>query len=303
MKITLATRRSALALAQSRQVAAALEAANPGLTVEELHVVTEGDRVTDRPLAAIGGKGLFVKEIEEALLDGRADLAVHSMKDLPAELAPGLRLAAVPERASPYDLFIARGGGDLDALPAGAHLGTSSRRRELQLKALRPDLRVSPLRGNVDTRLRRLREGDYDAIVLAAAGLARLGLSVDGASLEGRVVPAVAQGALALETRDGDDAVTAAVRRLHHRGSSVETAAERGLMRALGGSCTLPLGALALWDEARGLLSIEGYLAREDGSVSVRDSLRDAARDEAEAEALGRRLAERLRARRDGEGG
>lgn len=300
MKITLATRRSALALSQSRAVATALIAANPGLEVIELQVVTEGDRVTDRPLAAIGGKGLFVKEIEQAVCEGRADLAVHSMKDLPVELAPGLCLAAVPERESPYDLLIGREPTELRALRHGAHVGTSSRRRELQLLALRPDLVISPLRGNIDTRLSRLGEGRYDAIVLAAAGVSRLGLKTQGVSLEGLVVPAIAQGALALETRADDQETIRVVRALHHRPTALETTAERAVLRALGGSCTVPLGALARWNVTDDTLSLQGYLARDEArSVGVTAMTVGPVSDFQTAEALGIALAASLRNRLD----
>ncbi len=293
--LRLATRKSALALAQSRMVAAAVARANPGVTVEEVQIVTQGARVQDRPLSAIGGKGLFVKEIEEALLDGRADFAVHSMKDLPADLAPGLTIACVPTRESPWDLLVTADGRALDALPQGARVGTSSKRRELILRALRPDLDVQMLRGNVDTRLRKLAEGSYDAVVLAEAGVRRLGLTVTAARLEGVMVPAVAQGALALECRADDAATAKCLAALHDRRAALETAAERAVMRALGGSCTVPMGALARWDEATGALAMEGFYAREDGSAAARRSHAGRAKDAGEAEAVGAALAAALR--------
>ncbi|MFO0609571.1 MAG: hydroxymethylbilane synthase [Polyangiales bacterium] len=293
--LRLATRKSALALAQSRMVAAAVARANPGVTVEEVQIVTQGDRVQDRPLSAIGGKGLFVKEIEEALLDGRADFAVHSMKDLPADLAPGLAIACVPTRESPWDLLVTADGRALDALPQGARVGTSSKRRELILRALRPDLDVQMLRGNVDTRLRKLTEGSYDAVILAEAGVRRLGLTVTAARLEGAMVPAVAQGALALECRADDDATARCLAALHDHRAALETAAERAVMRALGGSCTVPMGALARWDEATGALAMEGFYAREDGSAAARRSHAGRAKDAGEAEAVGAALAGALR--------
>lgn len=294
--LRLATRRSALALAQSGQVAARLREANPGLEVELVHVVTAGDRIQDRPLAAIGGKGLFVKEIELALAEGAADLAVHSMKDLPAELQDELRIAAVPARESPWDLLATVDGRGLAELPKGAKVGTASQRRAVQLLARRPDLRIEMLRGNIDTRVRRLREGDFDAIVLAEAGVRRLGIEVRGVTLEGALVPAVAQGALALEARRGDEVVAEAVRSLHDPKTAAETTAERAVMTALSGSCVTPMGALARWDEAAGTLSMRGFLARDDGSAQVGDALvAPFGGAEAEALALGAELAAMLR--------
>ncbi|MBL8601596.1 MAG: hydroxymethylbilane synthase [Myxococcales bacterium] len=291
----LATRRSALALAQSRRMARALEAAVPGLAVQELHVVTEGDRVQDRPLAAIGGKGLFVKEIEEALLDGRARLAVHSMKDLPVSLAPGLVIAATPRRASPWDLLVTRDGRALGALSDGATVGTSSQRRALQLRAVRPDLNITLLRGNVDTRLRKLEEGQYDAIVLAEAGLERLGLAPPGVRLEGVLTPSVAQGVLALECRADDADACAWVGRLDDPQTRLEVSAERAVMAALGASCTVPMGAYAR--RVGDALRVEGFYARDDGSASVRAELEGPARSLEDARALGERLAATLAAR------
>lgn len=294
--LRLATRRSALALAQSGQVAERVRAANPGLAVELVHVVTEGDRIQDRPLASIGGKGLFVKEIEAALLEGRADFAVHSMKDLPGLLPDALEVVCVPRRESPWDLLLSPGGSSLDGLPRGARIGTSSQRRALQLLALRPDLRVGMLRGNIDTRLRRLNEGDFDAIVLAAAGVARLGMSVTGVTLDGVMVPAVAQGALALEARRGDARVAAALAPLHDAATAVETAAERAVMIALEGSCVTPMGALARLQDGGARLSLEGFLARDDGSAHARASLNERFDGSvAGASELGAALARRLR--------
>lgn len=293
--IRLATRKSALALAQSRQVARRLEALAPGLRVEEVQVVTQGDRVQDKPLSEIGGKGLFVAEIEAALAEGRADLAVHSMKDLPAALADGMTLAAVPTRASPWDLLITRDGVDLDALPHGAHVGTSSQRRALQLRALRADLRISMLRGNIDTRLRRLDAGDFDAIVLAEAGVSRLGVAVRGVSLAGRLVPAVGQGALALECRADDAHACGVVGLLDDAVTRRETDAERALMRALGGSCTVPLGAHARWGADGAVMRVEGFYARDDGA-QARATVAGDGRTEADAAALGAALGAKLRA-------
>jgi hydroxymethylbilane synthase len=294
--LRLATRKSALALAQSGQVAARVEAANPGVIVELLHVVTEGDRIQDRPLAAIGGKGLFVKEIEAALLDGRADFAVHSMKDLPGQLPEGLAVVCVPSRESPWDLLVTADARPLAELPEGARVGTSSQRRAVQLRARRPDLRIEMLRGNIDTRLRRLREGAFDAVVLAEAGVRRLGLDAAGIQLQGEMIPAVAQGALALEARVGDEAVARLLAPLHDPVTALETTAERSVMIALSGSCVTPLGALARLAGDGAALRLDGFLAREDGSAWT-----TASRDErfdgtaTAARALGGALAEELR--------
>ncbi len=292
--IRLATRKSALALAQSRQVARLLESLEPGLRVEEVQVVTQGDRVQDRSLAEIGGKGLFVAEVEAALAEGRADMAVHSMKDLPAALAEGMVLAAVPARESPWDLLVTGDGRDLEGLPAGARVGTSSRRRELQLRAARPDLVVSMLRGNVDTRLRKLAAGDFDAIVLAEAGVNRLGVAVKGVRLQGRMVPAVGQGALALECRADDPNTRRVVALVDDPVTRRETDAERALMRALGGSCTVPLGALARWGDDGSAMTMEGFFARDDGPWG-RATIWGDGRAEAGATRLGEELARRLR--------
>ena len=294
--LRLATRKSALALAQSRMVAADIMKLNPGLTIEEVQVVTQGDRVTDRALSEVGGKGLFVKEIEEALLAGRADFAVHSMKDLPAELAPGLVVACVPPRESPWDLLVTRDGLSLDALPKGARVGTSSKRREIALKALRPDLDVRMLRGNVDTRLRKLTEGEYDAVILAEAGVRRLGLAPTAVRLEGALVPAIAQGALALECRSDDAETAAIVGRYHDARASIETVAEREVMRRLGGSCVVPMGALARWNDSRDALSMTGFFATDDGARWVRAEHTGAARNDDEARAVGDALADKLAA-------
>jgi hydroxymethylbilane synthase len=247
MRVTYATRRSALALAQCRALIARLQGAHPLLEAQELLVVTTGDRIQDRPLAEIGGKGLFVKEIEEALLDRRADFAVHSIKDVPASLPDGLVMGCIPVREDPRDALIAPRYGALAALPGGARVGTSSLRRMVSLKASRPDLTVVAMRGNVDTRLRKLDAGEYDAIVLARAGLVRLGL-------EGRAtevlppdvsLPAVGQGALGIECRADDSTVLGLLASLHDSESATCVAAERGVLEAVGGDCKTPLAAYA----------------------------------------------------------
>jgi hydroxymethylbilane synthase len=264
--VVYATRRSMLALAQARALVARLVAAVSSLEVRELQVVTSGDRIVDRPLADIGGKGLFVKEIEEALLDGRADFAVHSIKDVPGTLAPGLVLACIPSREDARDALVAPGHGTLDSLPRQARVGTSSLRRAVSLRAHRPDLRVIALRGNVDTRLRKVDAGECDAIVIARAGLVRLGL-------EGRVtqvlstevsLPAPGQGALAIECRADDIEMRAVLTHLHDRATATCVSAERGVLIALGGDCKTPLGAYA---EARGDgMRLSAFVSHPDGT-------------------------------------
>jgi hydroxymethylbilane synthase len=269
---TYATRRSALALTQCRSFVADLAAhARASFVPRELLVVTTGDRVLDRPLSEVGGKGLFVKEIEEALLDGRADFAVHSMKDMPAELPPGLAIACIPRREDPRDVLVAPRYGALAALPEGARVGTSSLRRAIALRAHRPDLRIEPLRGNVDTRLRRVDAGEFDAVVLARAGLARLGLAGRATEVLSPDVclPAVGQGALGIECRSGDVRVEALLAPLHDVETAVHVAAERGVLTAVEGDCKTPLGAYAerIADvEGHDALRVRAFIARHDGS-------------------------------------
>ena len=249
-RLVLATRRSALALAQARAFARDLAAHWQGLAIEELHVVTTGDKVTTVPLSEVGGKGLFTKEIEEALDRGDAHFAVHSFKDVPAEISPKFVIACVPRRVDARDVLVTRSGAGLHALPAGAKVGTSSLRRAMQLGLARPDLSVLALRGNVDTRLRKLDSGELDAIVLASAGLARLGLSarVTEALDPALVIPAPGQGALAIECRSGDEATRSALAPLSDPETEIAVACERGVMHAVGGSCTVPFGAYAVRD-------------------------------------------------------
>lgn len=302
--LRIATRRSQLALAQSRWIRARLEELEPGLTVELREYVTRGDQVQDRPLQQVGGKGLFTKEIEDALLAREADLAVHSLKDLPADLPAGLVLGAVPEREDPRDALVLPAGGAspeagggarelLAGLPSGARVGSSSFRRSAQVLAVRGDLRVESVRGNVDTRLRKLDEGQYDALVLAAAGLRRLGLAHRiSAYLEPDLcTPAPAQGALGIEAR-ADDAETAArLARLDHAPTRAAVNAERALMEALGGGCSVPLGAYARVE--REVLHLQAVVALPDGSRTVRAGGRAPLAD---PRSLGRRVAEQLRA-------
>jgi hydroxymethylbilane synthase len=247
MLLRIATRKSQLALWQTEHVAARLRALDPDLVVELVPLSTRGDEVLDRSLSTIGGKGLFLKELELALERGEADIAVHSLKDVPVELDAGFELAAILEREDPADAFVSNHHGDLDALPQGAVVGTSSLRRHAQIKARRPDLQVRDLRGNVNTRLAKLDAGDYDAIILAVAGLKRLGFDtrIRASLCVPDWVPAAAQGAICIETRSGDSATIARVRKLHHDATAARIAAERALNRRLGGSCQVPIGALA----------------------------------------------------------
>jgi len=296
--VTLATRKSALALAQSRAFAATLIAANPGLAVTELQVTTTGDRVQDRLLSEIGGKGLFVKEIEEALLDGRADLAVHSLKDVPPELPSGLVVGCYPRREDARDVLISKDGRRFAELPTGAVIGTSSLRRRVQLAALRPDLRVEVLRGNVDTRLRKCREGVVDAILLARAGLVRLGLAGEVTEvLEPEVMlPAGGQGALGIEYRASDARVRELLAPLEHSDTKISVLTERAVLAAVEGSCQLPVAAYAQRTEQG--MRLRGLLADPDGSNLRRAELSRAwPTTDAEAEAFGAELGRSLRPR------
>jgi hydroxymethylbilane synthase len=280
--LVIASRGSQLALWQARWVEAQLKAAGHESRIEIIK--TTGDKITDVPLAKVGTKGLFTKEIEEALLDGRAQLAVHSLKDLPTELPEGLVLAAVPEREDPRDAVIGRKLADL---PPGAKVGTSSLRRSAQLRKLRPDLVVESIRGNLDTRIRKLDEGQYDAILLAAAGMKRLGWGARIAEILSpeQMCPAVGQGALAIEARAGF--VLPAV--LDHPESHIAVLAERGLLGALGGGCQVPIGAHAT--VAGGRVRLLGLVAAPDGSEVVRA---EAEGPVSESEAIGRGLGAEL---------
>lgn len=269
--VRIATRKSALALWQARHVAARLKRLHPGIEVELLPLTTPGDRLLDTPLARIGGKGLFLKELERALLEGEADLAVHSMKDVPGEITPGLEVAVVLERASPFDAFLSRDGQALEDLPAGAVVGTSSLRRQCQLLSLRPDLLVTPLRGNVDTRLEKLQAGDCDAVILACAGLERLGLAgrITHVLEAPRWLPAAAQGVIGLQTRADDEGTRALISPLGHAETAIATRAERRVSLRLGGSCRVPLAAWAEPGQDR-TLTVHALVGRSDGSRLLR---------------------------------
>jgi hydroxymethylbilane synthase len=299
-RLVIATRGSQLALWQAEHTKARLAAAAPELVIDFNVITTSGDKILDVPLAKVGGKGLFVKEIEQALLDRAADLAVHSMKDVPAELAPGLALAAVSSREVPWDALCAREPVTLDTLPPWARVGTSSMRRQCQLLARRRDLQIAMLRGNVPTRIRKLDAGEFDAVVLAAAGLVRLGLAdrITQTLPPPLSIPAVAQGVLGFETRADDDEVIELVRRaVHDPAEARRVAAERAFLLRMGGSCQTPLAAHAR-DEAGGGLRIVGMCGMPDGSRILRAEV---AGEAGEAEALGVRLAQDLLAQGAGE--
>ncbi|HEV2111882.1 MAG TPA: hydroxymethylbilane synthase [Gammaproteobacteria bacterium] len=295
--LRIATRKSALALWQAEHVAARLRTLAPGGAVELVPMSTEGDRNLGLSLAASGGKGLFVKELEQALLDGRADLAVHSMKDVPVLLSPEFAIAAVLEREDPHDAFLSPRYKTFDALPRGARIGSSSLRRQSQLLHRRPDLHIEPLRGNVDTRLRKLQEGRYDAIVLAVAGLKRLGLDQAITQiLEPAIsLPAITQGVIGIECR-ADAAGRALLARLNHGPTLTCVLAERALSTGLSGSCNLPLAGHATLDGA--MLLLRGRVASPDGKRLLEAEIRGPA---GEAEALGLKLAHDLLARGAGE--
>ena len=263
--ITLGSRGSQLALWQARHIAARL--AEMGAETRLEIIKTTGDKITDVPLAKVGGKGLFTKEIEEALLDGSIDVAVHSLKDVPSELPPGLILTAIPEREDPRDAII---GCLLQELAPGAKVGTGSLRREAQLRTWKPDLSIKPLRGNVDTRLRKLDQGEFDAIVLAAAGLRRLGWADrirEMVPIE-LMCPAVGQGALGIETRDDGGEAQHLIEKLNHPASRIAVTAERALLKTLGGGCQVPIGAHAVIEN--GTIHLRGIVAAPNGTRIIR---------------------------------
>ena len=289
--IRIATRKSPLALWQAEHVADALRAAHPGLQVEILGMSTQGDKILDTPLAKIGGKGLFVKELETRMLEGDADIAVHSMKDVPVELPEGLHLPVIMQREDPRDAFVSNRHASLDELPEGAVVGTSSLRRHCQLADRRPDLQIRSLRGNVNTRLRKLDEGEYDAVILAAAGLIRLGFAerirspIDPADS----LPAIGQGAVGIECRADDARVNALLAPLHHPDTADRVRAERAMNARLEGGCQVPIGGHAVLEGDT--LWLRGLVGTVDGSEIVRGEIRGP-RDQAEA--LGTALAEEL---------
>lgn len=269
-KLTIATRGSMLALWQAKHIKACLEKEHPGLTVELLKIVTTGDKITDVPLAKIGGKALFTKEIEEALLDGRADLAVHSMKDVPTVLPKGLVVDVIPEREAPTDSFLSVNYDTLDDLPKGAKLGTCSLRRRAQSLSLRPDLKVLDLRGNVDTRLRKLMDGEFDAIIMATAAMNRLGLTAPRMELLGppRFLPAVSQGALGIEYVAERSEVAGALDFLNHKETALAVQAERGMLTGLEGGCQVPIGGYGRLDGDT--ITLTGAVWTLDGKTEIR---------------------------------
>ncbi len=274
-----------------------LSALYPGIVVDLLGMTTQGDRILDQPLTAIGGKGLFIKELEVAMAEGRADLAVHSLKDVPMTMPAGFVLACITAREDPRDAFVSSRYAGLAELPKGAVVGTSSLRREAQLRERFPELVIEPLRGNVNTRLRKLEEGRYDAIILAAAGLKRLGFGNRIASLleADESLPAPGQGALAIEVRSDRKELLAALAPLADRATMLATTAERAFSRALGGSCHMPLAGYAVWEE--GSLWLRGLLAKREGDDVLRGEI-DAQVDDADgADALGLALADQFLAR------
>jgi hydroxymethylbilane synthase len=295
-QLTIGSRGSKLALWQAEWMKAQLNRLHPQTEVSIEVIKTSGDVLKDAPLAVIGGKGVFTKELEEALLDGRIDLAVHSLKDLPTVLPEGLKVAAITEREDARDALVLRAGFEVErpsikSLPEGAAVGTSSPRRISQLKHLRPDLRVKELRGNVDTRLRKLDAGDYDAIILASAGLRRLGLSerISAPVETEEMLPAVGQGALGIETREADAETVKMVAGVEDERTRAACTAERALLRELGGGCQLPIAAHAVVQDGR--LRLSGLVAAPTGETVIRDSVEGAASD---AEQLGFELARRL---------
>ncbi|WP_417779338.1 hydroxymethylbilane synthase [Stutzerimonas xanthomarina] len=290
-EIRIATRKSALALWQAEYVKARLEAAHPHVTVSLVPMVSRGDKLLDAPLAKIGGKGLFVKELETALMENEADIAVHSMKDVPMEFPEGLGLYCICEREDPRDAFVSNHYEDFDALPAGAVVGTSSLRRQAQLLARRPDLKIQFLRGNVNTRLAKLDAGEYDAIILAAAGLIRLGfgdrirasISVEDS------LPAGGQGAVGIECRTGDTELHQLLQCMNDPNTAIRVSAERALNRHLNGGCQVPIACYAVLEGDQ--LWLRGLVGQPDGAVLLRAEGRA---PNAEAEVLGVRIAEEL---------
>ena len=290
-KIRIATRKSPLAMWQAEHVASLLRKAHPGLTVELVGMSTQGDKILDTPLAKIGGKGLFVKELEQGMLNNRADIAVHSMKDVPVDLPDGLHLAVILEREDPRDAFVSNRYTSLAELPQGAVLGTSSLRRQCQLAELRPDLKIRSLRGNVNTRLSKLDDGKFDAIILAAAGLKRLGFKrrITAVLEPEQSLPAIGQGAIGIECRTDDGSVNALIAPLHNPETALCVTAERAMNNRLMGGCQVPIAGYALINHNR--IYMRGLVGEPDGSRIIRSESSAPASD---AEALGIALAEDL---------
>ncbi|MBK3332089.1 hydroxymethylbilane synthase [Persephonella atlantica] len=291
MRIRIGTRKSKLALWQANYIAQILRNHFPDVQIELVKITTKGDKILDVPLAKVGGKGLFVKEIEEAMLRNEIDIAVHSLKDVPTYFPEGLGLVAITEREDPRDAFLSVKYNSLNELPEGAVVGTSSLRRKVQLKILRPDLKIRDLRGNVDTRIRKLEEGQYDAIILAYAGLKRLGLTdrVKQIFQPEYIIPAVAQGFLGIEARLDDEKTREIVSVLNHEESYLRATAERAFLRKLEGGCQVPLAAYS--EISDGKLKITGFVSDLTGDRFFMDSITGDIKD---AESLGETLAEKL---------
>ncbi len=289
--VRIATRRSPLALWQAEFIRDALLALQPQLTIELVLIKTQGDIILDTPLAKVGGKGLFVKELEVSMLNGEADIAVHSMKDVPVEFPEGLHLPVICQRHDPHDAFVSNHFASIDDLPQGAIVGTSSLRRECQLRHYRPDLQIVPLRGNVNTRLAKLDAGEFDAIILAKAGLERLAFHdrIRSALTPEQSLPAIGQGALGIETRIDDAQMNALIAPLNCSHTSITVGAERALNRRLQGGCQVPIGGYAMLDNDQ--LWLRGLVGRPDGTQMLMDDIRGKA---TEAEALGVQLGEQL---------
>lgn len=296
--IRIATRKSPLAMWQAEHVSALLTELHPGLEIQIVGMTTKGDKILDAPLAKVGGKGLFVKELEQGMLEGVADIAVHSMKDVPVDFPEGLHLAVIMDREDPRDAFVSNRFDDLDSLPQGACVGTSSLRRQCQLADRRPDLRIEPLRGNVNTRLAKLDAGEYDAIILAAAGLMRLGFE---SRIRGRIapedsLPAIGQGAIGIECRSADPRINDLIAPLHHRDTADRVLAERAMNARLHGGCQVPIAGHALIKGDR--LVLEGLVGTPDGSRILRAESEGPRED---WEAIGTRVADALLAQGAGE--
>lgn len=289
--VKIGTRGSALALWQATWIKNRLEDRYPEITLELIKIKTKGDKISDVPLSKIGGKGLFVKEIEQALMDGRIDMAVHSMKDVPTEVPHGLYIGIIPKRDDPRDVLIAKRGGTFRTIKRGAKIGTSSLRRKAQLLYLRKDLQVVPLRGNLDTRIRKLDKEDLDAIMVASAGVRRMELQekVSEYLSPGIMLPAIGQGALGIELRQGDEKMYNLVAFLDHHQTRLSIEAERSFLKRLGGGCQVPIAALGILEDKR--LKLQGLVADTEGKQIIKDQIEG---EPSNAQELGRKLAERL---------
>ena len=295
--VRIATRQSPLALWQAEYVKSRLLELHPGLRVELVKMVTQGDKILDTPLAKVGGKGLFVKELETGMLNGDADIAVHSMKDVPVAFPEGLFLAVICPRENPLDAFVSNQYGKIEDLPQGAKVGTSSMRRQCQLRAWRPDLEILDLRGNVNTRLRKLDEGQYDAIILACAGLIRLGFAdrIKQQISDTISLPAIGQGAVGIEARRGDDRILKLIEPLNDEDTAVRVAAERAMNERLEGGCQVPIGGFATLEGELGeQVYLRGLVGQPDGSKIITGEIRGT-RDQVEH--MGQQLAEELLAK------